>query len=167
MSGVELRNPKGRWVVWLVVGLILCFIVGNFMVQLGADPCVDDAGRPCSGAVMWIPLLFFGWFPLGFLIAAWASYRARTTITAEGLVVRTLFGNRTYRWDEIQQVTNFTERWYGNGIRTSTERSIRLQLTGGKLRDLPAPKAGRFLGRREFEEGVNLVWQSWKQHATR
>jgi hypothetical protein len=158
---VSIRNPVARWTLWLVVGIGLTLALALILADLGKDPCIDDSGHPCKVPGTVFAGAFLSPLPLGFLLAAYFSYRARTTITEQGIQVRAFMENKLYRWSDIRRVTNVVERRYANGVRMGTERRIQVELTNGKLRELPTPRAGLLVGKQEYQTNADLIYQAW------
>jgi Bacterial PH domain len=153
--------------VWLIIGIILLGVAAIILVNVTSGGCTTADGGSCSLGQTLGPLYFVLPVPIGFLIAAWASYRATTTLTDDGIKVRAFFENRTYPWSEIRRVINIEERRYLNGIRSGTERKVVVELVNGKRRDLPAPLAGLFVGKQRYQASVRLIGQAWNAQIRR
>jgi hypothetical protein len=84
----------------------------------------------------------FGWLlliPIGVLV--WVM-RSRTTITTEGLVARTVFGEQTVAWTDVEGVRFPKRGWARAHLRDG--REVTLPAVGfDRLRELAAASGGR------------------------
>jgi hypothetical protein len=148
-----MRNPVCRWGFWLAVGLILAIVTLTYMAQ---------PTTPKAVLVLVLP------FPATFFLAALVSYRAKLILTTDDLQIHALWEHKTFRWQEIENITVVRERATVNLISTSVTRYLQLRVAGRNV-EVPAPQAGRFLGAADFAhkaETVHRIWLERTRHAT-
>jgi hypothetical protein len=158
---LEIRNPAGRWGQWLsfaVAGLLGMI----WWMSAMSDATCGEGNQPCGfGARIVMPFLVAGSVTAIFGLATWVSIRARVFLTPAGLRIKAIGDNVLLPWDEIVGVSDVTEIQRTNGMRTGTERSVEIVMRGGRRRELPVPKAGRFVGAEEYDHSATAIWQYW------
>ncbi|MEV0697777.1 PH domain-containing protein [Saccharopolyspora sp. NPDC050389] len=96
-------------------------LLGVLAVAICATPLATTAGT-------WALLLYL--IPLGLLV--WIL-RTRTTVDAEQVTVRTVFGRAKFGWDDVVSLRLNEKRWLKAVLRSGKE----VQLPAVRVRDLP------------------------------
>ncbi len=145
-----LHNPTARWGCWLTVGLAIALVATAYLISPGHTP---------RAAVLLIAV------PpaVGFLLAALVSARAHLDLTPDGLEIHAVWEHKTYKWDQIQDVRVIRQKSTVNLISTTVTRYLELYADGRKV-EVPAPRAGRFLGAADFHRKAELVHRTWMNH---
>jgi hypothetical protein len=163
VSELRIGNPRARWLSFVVTGVAIGLVGLIILAASGPDQCTTDDGQTCGGGMTGLIWLFlFAPFCLGFLLTAFFSARAYIVLSAEGIRVRALFENKTYRWDQITNVEKRYVRHRVNLIPTGTSRSLHISLDNGRSVELPAPHAATFIGRPDFEASSDIAWRAWR-----
>jgi hypothetical protein len=145
-----LRNPTARWAFWLTIGIAVLAFAGMSVLSPGETP-------PSAILVFAIPAA------IAFLVAALVSARARLDVTPDGLEIHAVWEHKTYKWDQIGDIRVIRQRHTVNMIPTSVTRYLELRVDGRKV-EVPAPRAGRFLGAADFHQKAELVHRAWLSH---
>jgi hypothetical protein len=142
-----LHNPTARWAFWLTIGIAVLLFAGMTLLGHGKTPV--------SAVLLFaIPISF------GFLLAALLSARARLDVTPDGLEIHAAWEHKIYKWDQIGDVRVIRQRHSVNMIPTSVTRYLELRVDGRKV-EVPAPRAGRFLGAADFHQKAEVVHRAW------
>jgi hypothetical protein len=141
MTPVTVRNPRRRAIAFIVIGLV----VGLISLPYFLSQPTDGGG---SLLVVWL-WLGLPWM-LGWAFAGLFSARAMVVAGPEGLRHNGLLEKHRFRWDEVSSVQMVSTKHSLNLIPTGTTYEVRLHLTNGRTRELPAPHAGRLGGREDF-----------------
>jgi hypothetical protein len=157
---LEIRNPAGRWMQWLL--LAVAGLLGMLWWMSGmSDATCGNGNQPCGFVPrIVVPFLVAGSVTAIFAFATWVSIRARVFLTPAGLRIKAIGQDELLPWDEIVGVSNVTEIQRTNGMNTGTERSVEIVTRGGR-RALPVPRAGKFVGAEEYDRSAIAVWQYW------
>jgi hypothetical protein len=121
---------------------------------------VAEAAGPLDAGQKEAVLLLLGIPAVIFLLAAPVSYRKKLVLLPDGVQLRGVFLTRRYAWNQIESVGVRNEYSSVNFIPTTVVRYLQISVNGKDI-DLPAPRAGRFLGREDFEEKAVQFHRLW------
>ncbi len=164
MPETTIRNPAARWATWFGLAIVVALVTLAGANNSGSE-CVSANGVACESGDGLVIVLCGVPFILGLLLAAYVSYRARLTLTDEGVRVNSLLSNQTYPWRSIRDIRMVKEKQYVGGIRNGTGRRVEL-LVDDCWVELPVPKAGLLLGREQYEDRAELLWDTWRRHVS-
>jgi PH (Pleckstrin Homology) domain-containing protein len=164
MPETTIRNPTARWATWLVLAIVVGLVTLAGANNSGSE-CAGAAGEACQSGDGLVIVLCGVPFIVGLLLAAYLSYRARLTLTDEGVRVHALLSNQTYPWRSIREIRMVKEKQYVGGIRNGTGRRVELLVDDGWV-ELPVPRAGLLFGREQYEDRAELLWETWRRHVS-
>lgn len=153
MTDIVVRNPVGRWMFPLLVGVgqfVLCSGLGALAIAGCAQP------GTCTGGDIKTVLVIGGPILVIFLLFAWVSFRTTVTLCEEGIVVRRLFVANAYPWSDIALV-----RKVRAGNDKAPELKVELVFTDGSAQELPAPRAYGAFGARGYVPRADTIWREW------
>jgi hypothetical protein len=148
MTPVTVRNPRRRAIAFIVVGLV----VGLISLLYFLTQHTDDGG---SLLAVWL-WLGLPWM-VGWVLAGLFSIRAMVVAGPEGLRHNGLLEKHRFRWDEVSRIQIVEIKHSLNLIPTGRTYEVRLHLTNGRTRELPAPHAGRLGGREDFLQSARAL----------
>jgi hypothetical protein len=155
MREVQIRNPTSRWMTWFATAGVLLVVWLCF-----GNSAARSADGPNPAAAYLAVGAFVGPFFLGFLLAGIFSCRARVTLTEEGLRVRALWDHAVYPWHTIGGVRRHTTEYRSN-MSKSVGRTVDIHVNG-RWKELPVPKAGKFIGREDYDRDVAVIHDTWR-----
>jgi len=151
MEEVTLRMPRERWGSCLGVGfaLVLLMIRGSLFTWRD-DPNQKD-----------LFLLAFGFLAGMFLLIGALAARKKLVLRPDGVLAQGGLMRKWYRWDEIEDVGVRNVHHSVNYIPTTVVRYVVIRVRGRDV-ELPAPRAGRFIGRQDFEKKALVFHRLWR-----